>query len=79
MSTVLSPIVSEFATQEEADAYDVWFRAKVQASLDDPTPSTPHDEAMARVDRLLDEKNEKISSIKNAVQIKNFKSDKSLV
>jgi len=56
MSTALSPIISEFATQEEADAYDVWFRAKVQAALDDPRPSIPHDEAMARVDRLLEEK-----------------------
>ena len=56
MSTALSPIVSEFATQEEADAYDVWFHAKVQASLDDPSLSIPHDEAMARVDRLLEEK-----------------------
>ncbi len=56
MSKVLSPIVSEFATQEEAEAYDAWFRAKVQASLDDPSPSIPHDQAMARVDILLEEK-----------------------
>ena len=45
----LSPLISEFATTEEAEAHDRWFRAKVQASLIDPRPSVPHDEAMARV------------------------------
>ena len=56
MNAVLSPIVSEFETQEEAQSYDQWFRAKVQESLDDPRPSLPHDEAMARVQQLLTEK-----------------------
>lgn len=45
----LSPIVSEFETQEEAEAYDRWFRARVQASLADTRPPVPHDEAMARL------------------------------
>ena len=45
----LSPHVSEFATTDEAEAYDRWFRAKVRASLADPRPSVPHDEAMTRV------------------------------
>jgi hypothetical protein len=49
MTTKLDPIISEFDTQEEADAYDAWFRAKVQKALDDKRPSVPHDEAMARV------------------------------
>lgn len=52
----LSPIVSEFETQEQADAYDKWFRAKVQASLDDPRPSIPHDEVMAEMRQLLADK-----------------------
>lgn len=50
----LSPIVSEFETEEEAEAYDRWFRAKVQASLDDPRPPVPHDEAMARIRAKLE-------------------------
>ena len=45
----LDPIVSEFATEEAASSHDLWFRAKVRASLDDTRPSVPHDEAMARV------------------------------
>lgn len=56
MSIPLSPIVSEFETQEQADSYDRWFRAKVQASIDDPRPSIPHDEAMAEVERMLEER-----------------------
>lgn len=53
MSTPLSPIVSEFETQEQADSYDRWFRARVQASLDDPRPSIPHDEVMAEMEALI--------------------------
>ena len=49
----LSPIVSEFETEEEAEAYDKWFRAKVEASLADPRPGIPHDEAMARTHSKL--------------------------
>ncbi|WP_137807857.1 stability determinant [Pseudomonas sp. G(2018)] len=56
MSTELSPIVSEFETEEQAASYDRWFRAKVQASLDDPRPSIPHAEAMAMVEKMLEDK-----------------------
>jgi hypothetical protein len=45
----LSPLVSEFPTTEEAEAHDRWFRAQVQASLDDPRPGIPHDQAMMRI------------------------------
>lgn len=51
--TALSPIESEFATTEEAEAYDRWFRAKVRASLDDPRPGIPHDEMMAEIDAII--------------------------
>lgn len=45
----LSPIESEFASTEEAEAYDAWFRAKVQEALDDTGPDIPHDEVVARI------------------------------
>jgi len=51
---LLDPLICEFDTQEEADRYDRWFRAKVQEALDDPTPGIPHDEAMASVDRIVE-------------------------
>ncbi|NUT78953.1 antitoxin [Pseudomonas sp. C1C7] len=54
MSTPLSPMVSEFETEEQAASYDRWFRAKVQASLDDPRPSIPHDQVMAEMRVLLE-------------------------
>jgi len=56
MSIPRSPIVSEFETEEQAASYDRWFRAKVQASIDDPRPSIPHDQAMAEVEKVLEER-----------------------
>ncbi|NWF11022.1 antitoxin [Pseudomonas salomonii] len=56
MSIPVSPIVSEFEIEEQAASYDRWFRAKVQASIDDPRPSIPHDEVMAEVERMLEER-----------------------
>jgi hypothetical protein len=52
--TTLPPIVSEFDTVEEAEAYDAWFRAKVEASLMDTRPSIPHDDAMRRIDKIIE-------------------------
>jgi hypothetical protein len=49
MNAVLSPIVSEFETQEAADSYDQWFRSKVQEALDDTRPGIPHDEVARRM------------------------------
>lgn len=54
-STPLDPLVSEFETQEQADSYDLWFRAKVQAAMDDPRPGIPHDQVMARMDARIAE------------------------
>jgi hypothetical protein len=51
----LSPIESEFATTEEAEAYGRWFRARVRASLADARPAVPHDQAMAEIDTIITE------------------------
>lgn len=56
MNTVLSPIESEFSTTEEALAYEGWFRAKVQKSLDDSRPNIPHDQVMAEMRQLLEDR-----------------------
>lgn len=55
MSVQLSPIVSEFETEEQAASYDRWFRAKVASSLAKPGPGTPHDEVMARMEGIIEE------------------------
>ena len=51
--SALSSIESEFATTEEAEAYERWFRAKVRASLDDSRPSIPHHEVMAEMEAII--------------------------
>lgn len=54
MKTVLDPIVSEFETDEQAASYDRWFRSKVQEAMDSKEPRIPHDEAMVRVNTMLE-------------------------
>lgn len=50
----LDPIYSEFDTEEEAQAYDAWFRAQVEAALASDKPRIPHTEVMARIDAIID-------------------------
>ena len=49
----LDPRVSEFETVEQAESYDRWFRAKVQASLEDDRPCIPHDQVMAEMEAII--------------------------
>jgi len=56
MSVQLSPIVSEFETEEQAASYDRWFRAKVLEAINSTNPRLPHDEAMAKVQAALEER-----------------------
>lgn len=51
----LSPIESEFDTTEDAEAYERWFRAKVQASLADTRPNLAHEAVMAELDDVIAE------------------------
>lgn len=53
MDKRLDPLVSEFDTLEEAEHYDKWFRAEVEASLADPEPSIPHDQVFTEMDALI--------------------------
>ncbi|MDI1327089.1 MAG: hypothetical protein PSV23_09870 [Brevundimonas sp.] len=54
MPAAPSPIESGFASTEEAEAYDAWFRAKVERSLADPRPPIPHEQVMAEMKALID-------------------------
>ena len=38
------------------DAYDAWFRTKVQEALDDPRPATSQPQAMQEAQALIDKK-----------------------
>jgi len=54
MNTVLDPLVSEFETEEQAQSYDRWLRAKVAASLADSRPAIAHDEVERRMEERLE-------------------------
>ena len=62
MSAELSLIVSDFETPEQAASYDRWFRAQVQASMDDPRPNIPHEQVMAEMRALIESKLNKNSA-----------------
>ena len=40
----------------DPEAYDTWFRAKVQESLDDTRPTVPHQKVMDAAQALIDRK-----------------------
>ncbi len=50
----LDPIISEFDTDEDAEAYDKWFRAQVEAGMASKGPWIPHAEVKARTKAILD-------------------------
>ena len=52
--TKLTPIESEFATTEEAEAYDAWLRAKVEKAMASTRPRIPHEEVMAQMQAIID-------------------------
>jgi len=62
MNAALSPIESEFATLAESESYDTWFRAQVQASLDDTRPCVPHDQVMAEMDVIIAQAQAKLAA-----------------
>lgn len=61
--TKLDPIVSEFETEEEAEAYDRWFREKVARALKNKGPGIPHDEVFRRLEEKLDSKRSDASGL----------------
>jgi len=52
----LDPIISEFETDEDAEAYDKWFRAQVEEAMRSDGPWIPHDEVMAGVRAIIEGK-----------------------
>ncbi len=56
MKAVLSPIVSEFETEDQEASHDQWFLAKVEEALRSEKPRLPHDAAMAKAQAMLEER-----------------------
>ncbi len=61
MNAVLSPIVSEFSTQDQADSYKAWLDLKLQRAETSAAdqPLIPHDQAMGQIRSLLEAKKNK--------------------
>ncbi|MDO6413734.1 stability determinant [Sphingomonas sp. BIUV-7] len=52
--TRLTPIESEFATSEDAEAHDRWFREKVEVALASTAPPVAHDEVIAEARKIIE-------------------------
>jgi len=56
MSAHLSPIISEFETEEHAASHDRWCRTKVQEAMNNAKSKLAHDEAMSKVRAELEKR-----------------------
>ena len=69
MTTALSPIESEFATAEEAEAHDRWFREEIDAALREANAPgavfIPHDQVMAEMDSIINEAEIRLAAIRS--------------
>ena len=54
--TTFDPMLSIFDSAEEEAEHTAWLRAKLQASLDDPRPSIPHEQVMADMRERLEQR-----------------------
>ena len=59
MSAVLSPLVSEFETDEKEALYTAWLTAKIERSCGSEKPLIPHDQVMAEARVLIEAKRKK--------------------
>lgn len=53
MTTTFNPMLSVFDSAEEEAEHAAWLRAKLQASIDDPRPSIPHEQVMTEMRERL--------------------------
>lgn len=54
MNTPLSPIASEFESEEQEASHDAWVRQEIEASLADDSSTIPHDQVMAEMDAIIE-------------------------
>jgi hypothetical protein len=50
----LDPIISEFETEEQAEAYDKWFRAQVEEGLHSKGPWIAHEQVMREAQEIIE-------------------------
>ncbi len=49
------PFSPTFSHEEEAAAYDAWFRAKVEKAMTSTEPGIPHDQVMAMMQDIIEQ------------------------
>ena len=52
-TTKFDPMLSVFDSAEEEAEHTAWLRAKLQASIDDPSPRVPHAQVMAEARAIV--------------------------
>ena len=52
----IDPTLTEHDSLEEIEAYDSWFCAEVQASIDEVGPDIPHDQVVAEMRAHIEER-----------------------
>lgn len=55
----LSPLVSEFESEEQAASYERWLQDKVAQHLADTRAPLPHDQVMAELEGVIAEAEDK--------------------
>lgn len=55
MTKNLSPLVSEFETQEQAESYDRWYREKVDAAMHSTHAVSSHDDVIGGARKIINE------------------------
>ncbi len=59
MGPVLSPLLSEFETEEKQASYTAWLKNKIDRSRKSTKPLTSHDRVMVEVRSLIASKKKK--------------------
>lgn len=53
MTKPISPLVSEFESEEQEASYTAWLQDKVKRSLDDARSAIPHDQLMTELESII--------------------------
>lgn len=51
-----------FASQDDAEAYEEWFRQQVESALAEPGPLLPHEQAVQEIRALVEERRKRRTS-----------------
>jgi hypothetical protein len=53
MTKSISPLVSEFESEDQATSYTAWLQDKIKRSVEDTRPLVVHDQLMAELESII--------------------------